>query len=70
MLNSVQVGQIRSVGDDGVYIVKLATMNGILRMPELSPPLRVGETIAVRVVGSGGVPDVALVERGESEAST
>ena len=70
VLNSVQVGQIRSVGDDGVYIVKLATMNGILRMPELSPPLRVGETIAVRVVGSGGVPDVALVERGESEAST
>ena len=58
-----QKGSIRSVGDDGVYIVKFAAANGILRLPDIQPPMRVGETVTVRVVGSGGVPELSLVSR-------
>ena len=63
MHEAVQIGHVRSVGDDGVYIVKLATMNGILRAPELSRPLRVGDVVHIRIVGTGGVPELALADQ-------
>ncbi|MEZ4221668.1 MAG: hypothetical protein R3B13_12125 [Polyangiaceae bacterium] len=58
---SVRQGTIRSVGEGGVYIVSLAEVNGILRMPADATPLAVGDPVTVRIVGSGGVPEVELV---------
>jgi formylglycine-generating enzyme required for sulfatase activity len=58
-----QEGTIRSVGEDGVYVVRLAAANGILRLAGAESPLRVGDKVTVRVVGSGGVPELALVSR-------
>jgi hypothetical protein len=55
---SVQEGTIRSVGDDGVYVVRLAEMNGILRRP--GSGLAVGDRVRVRIIGTGGVPELEL----------
>ncbi len=60
---SVQNGTIRSVGDEGVYIVRLENANGVLRLDSGAPPLRSGDVVTVRIVGSGGVPEVELVSR-------
>lgn len=58
---SVQHGTIRSVGEPGVYIVRLPEVNGVLRLAPDAPPLGPGDRVTVRVVGTGGVPDVELV---------
>lgn len=54
-------GTIRSVGDPGVYIVKLAKANGVLRVGPDVPVLAPGDRVTVRIVGKGGVPEVELV---------
>lgn len=59
---SVQQGIIRSVGDDGVYVVRLSEANAILRLGAADARLSAGTKVTVRVVGSGGVPDAELVE--------
>jgi formylglycine-generating enzyme required for sulfatase activity len=58
---SIQRGTIRSVGDPGVYIVRLPDVNGILRLPPDAAPLSPGDHVVVRVTGTGGVPTVELV---------
>jgi hypothetical protein len=44
-----------------VYIVRLPEVNGVLRLPPDAAPLRPGDPVTVRVVGTGGVPAVELV---------
>lgn len=61
MRGGTESGTIRSVGEPGVYIVRLAKVNGVLRVPPGTPALAVGDRITVRVVGAGGVPEVELV---------
>lgn len=58
---TLQQGKVRSVGEGGVYIVSLAAANGVLRL-EQGPKLEVGQAITVRVVGTGRVPEVQLVD--------
>jgi hypothetical protein len=58
---SIQRGTIRSVGDPGVYIVRLPDVNGVLRLPPDAAPLSPGDHVTVCVVGTGGVPDVELI---------
>ena len=58
---SVQQGTVRSVGDDGVYIIRLDNVNGVLRLDPGAPRLTTGEPVTVQVVGSGGVPELVLV---------
>jgi hypothetical protein len=58
---SVQDGTIRTVGEGGVYIVRLAQANGVLRLPGPDPRLAEGRRVRVRVIGQGGVPDLELV---------
>jgi hypothetical protein len=64
MRGGVERGTIRSVGEPGVYIVRLAKVNGILRLAPDAPVLAVGDPVTVRIVGSGGVPEVELVSIG------
>lgn len=61
MRGAVESGTIRSVGEPGVYIVKLAKVNGVLRLGPDAPVLSPGDRVSVRMVGSGGVPEVELV---------
>lgn len=66
MRGGVEGGMIRGVGEPGVYIVKLAIVklakvNGVLRLGADAPPLAPGDRVSVRIVGSGGVPEVELV---------
>jgi len=58
---SFQKGTVRSVGGDGVYVVRLAEANAILRLGRDDPRLVPGTSVTVRIVGSGGVPDAELV---------
>jgi hypothetical protein len=58
---AVESGTIRSAGEPGVYIVRLAKVNGVLRVGPDVPVLAPGDAVTVRVVGSGGVPEVELV---------
>jgi hypothetical protein len=58
---AVESGTIRSVGEPGVYIVRLAKVNGVLRVAPDAPALAPGDRVTVRIVGSGGVPEVELV---------
>ena len=64
---STQEGTIRSVGSDGVYVVRLAEANAILRLPSDDPRLLPGTTVTVRIVGTGGVPDAELVAVGSPQ---
>jgi hypothetical protein len=61
MRGAVESGTIRSVGDPGVYIVRLSKVNGVLRLGPDAPVLAPGDKVSVRIVGSGGVPEVELV---------
>lgn len=61
MRGGVEIGAIRSVGEPGVYIVKLAKVNGVLRLGPDAPVLAPGDKVSVRIVGTGGVPEVELV---------
>lgn len=54
-------GTVRSVSE-GVAVIALAEANGVLRGPEAAA-LVVGQRVNVRVLGSGRVPEVALVPR-------
>lgn len=70
MRGGEETGTIRSVGEPGVYIVRLAKVNGVLRVGPDVPVLAPGDRVTVRVVGSGGVPEVELVRRPSSGRTT
>jgi hypothetical protein len=58
---SLQEGTIRSVGGNGVYILRLVDANAILKLPSENPRLVPGTKVTVCTVGTGGVPEAALV---------
>lgn len=54
----IHVGTVRTVGADGVYIIRLADANGILR--GASRVLAEGDKVRVRVLDTSGTPQLAL----------